>query len=293
MSIVLDSLRPNDACREQIGPNDRCRVEANFHIVLTEPVDPYLRVTRMEDQDILRFRREVRGGQLRFVLDQPALNSIFRALTMTHQFNPEGDANLQAAFNFSVVLTPFLRGFFEEFIQRQGLRGPEIRETFERFLNYLMVGEIHHPDSLQQEQNFDLYRRALLLSPEAARGFRDFLIGVLLDGNRSRLSPAMADQWDRLREIMNLGHRIHQALPVLPPQGTFSVNIREDLVQVVRPLYRADGGYDSVMRLLRPLALTLYRESDERPLNLYQILRTALEPLRRQRPFQRAVWAGA
>src|SRR4030095_11049423 len=110
MSIVIDSLRPNEACREQVTPNDRCRIDASFHTVSTETGNITPHVTRMEPQDLLHFRRVTQGNQVRFVLDQGALNSLFRGLTMTHHFNPEGDANLQAAFNFSVVvLIPFQR----------------------------------------------------------------------------------------------------------------------------------------------------------------------------------------
>jgi len=301
MSIVLDSLRPTDACIARPSSNDSCEVEATFHTV-TLSTGNTAQVQQMWEQDRIFIRRILRGQQVQFVLDDPRTSVSVRPILRDHHFDLDlARPDLQASLDRSGILVNYMRGRVQDYRRDH----PDLPDAMARFMegiaDFALVGNITDPDPLQRERNQQMLRQLAELPNDLHRHVRMNILMILASEsndpnqtNRSRWSAAMNSRFDRLLDVSNLSERFRQQTLRLDSNTALAERLRSFLGQVVGYLFGGSPSLDELTRSLRPLAEVVYRTplppgSSAAPTdryNLYQIIGLVLEPLRQRSSFR-------
>jgi hypothetical protein len=297
MSIIIDSLRPTDACSARPTSNDTCEIEATFHTVTTSP-ENQTQAQEMWDQDRIFIHRLLRGQQVQYVLDDTRVALTVRPILRDHHFDLDlARADIQAALDRSGVLVRYVQGQIQEYRRNH----PDLPESAARFMesigDFALVGNIENPDSLQRDRNRQLYRQLAELPNDLHRFVRMNLLTILAgesgsanQTNRSRWSGPMNSRFDRLIEISNLSDRLRQQTARFGSSAELSARLLQFVGQWADYVFEGQPSLDELTRSLRNLAMDLYRaEANVSPtrtgddINLYRLLDLDLEPLR-QRP---------
>jgi len=146
--VVLDSLRPDDACFTPPPSNpaqpDPCKIDVTFHN----------REDLKSQQPSFSFQRE----KDHYILNPASPMSI--AILQGLNFDDKSLA-VQGGLHFSVFINQMHGRFYPSFQTVFKYSGPDLQPAAKRMDDFLVVGDIQNPDEKQRKTTADLLREVL------------------------------------------------------------------------------------------------------------------------------------
>src|SRR4029453_7148081 len=148
MTLIIASVTPNAECVEPppaAAGRDRCVVEASFHLRREDGGT----TTAEPRSETIAFYREAEREGPNYYVSSSSLSPTLGGLITEHRFDPTQASLVRDIRNVIRIRVDYVRGrnLFQDYDR---VHGTEYARLFDDVINYLFLGEIESPDSVQQ-----------------------------------------------------------------------------------------------------------------------------------------------